>query len=81
VYASEAVMNCDAHVDPTQAPEFAVVLRRAEAEFLEMPGLKLTESQAARLWASNSALCRAVLMRLVETRFLIQTRHAAFTRP
>jgi hypothetical protein len=73
-------MNCDGHVDPTQAPEFAVVLRRAEAEFLEMPGLKLTEDQAARLWGSDALLCRAVLARLVEMRFLVQTRGAAFMR-
>ena len=28
---------------------FAEALRRAQAEFLEMPGLRLTEAQAARL--------------------------------
>ena len=64
-----------------EPPEFAAALRRAEAEFLEMPGLQLTEAQAARLWASDSALCRAVLARLVETRFLVRTRNAAFARP
>jgi hypothetical protein len=63
-----------------QAPEVAVALRRAEAEFLEMPGLQLTEAQAARLWALDSAVCRVVLMKLVETRFLVQTRNAAFIR-
>ena len=72
--------TCDDRVDPTQRPEFAAALRRAEAEFLEMPGLQLTEAQAVRLWASDSALCRAVLGRLVETRFLVQTRSSAFMR-
>jgi hypothetical protein len=64
-----------------EPPEFAAALRRAEAEFLEMPGLQLTEAQAARLWASDSALCHAVLTRLVETRFLVRTRNAGFARP
>jgi hypothetical protein len=59
---------------------FAGALRRARAEFLEMPGLTLTVVQAARLWHSDSALCRAVLSRLVEQRFLIETRNHSFAR-
>ena len=43
------------------ADAFATALRRAQAEFLEMPGLQLTEAQAARLWSFDSALCSAVL--------------------
>ena len=30
---------------------FAAALRRAQSEFLEMPGLQLTDAQAARLWS------------------------------
>ena len=33
---------------------FEAAVRRAEAEFLEMPGLKLTEAQAARLWSCDA---------------------------
>jgi hypothetical protein len=62
------------------AEAFATALRRAQAEFLEMPGLQLTEAQAARLWSFDSALCSAVLSALVESRFLIRTRHASFLR-
>jgi hypothetical protein len=73
-----AVMTA-AHGDkPAEA--FAIALRRAQAEFLEMPGLQLTEAQAARLWSFDSALCSAVLTALVESRFLIRTRHASFSR-
>jgi hypothetical protein len=61
--------------------EFASAVRRAQAEFLEMPGLHLTEKQAARLWAFDEGLCRAVLAHLVEMRFLVRTRQAAFARP
>ena len=32
-----------------------VVRRRAEAEYLEMPGLKLTAKQASRLWHLDAA--------------------------
>ena len=53
---------------------FAEALRRAQAEFREMPGLKLTEAQAARLLSFDSALCSAVLAALVDQRFLIRTR-------
>jgi hypothetical protein len=59
---------------------FSIALRRAQAEFLEMPGLKLTVAQAARLWHFDSALCTAVLSRLVEQRFLIETRNHSFSR-
>jgi hypothetical protein len=66
--------------DHGAADRFAADLRRAQAEFLEMPGLQLTEAQAARLWAFDSALCSAVLSRLVESRFLVRRRNASFAR-
>ena len=40
------------------------------AEFLEMPGLRLTASQAQRLWDLDAANCRAVLSQLVAIGFL-----------
>lgn len=62
------------------AEAFASALRRAQAEFMEMPGLQLTEAQAARLWSFDSALCSAVLTALVESRFLVRSRNASFSR-
>jgi hypothetical protein len=62
------------------AEAFATALRRAQAEFLEMPGLQLTEAQAARLWSFDSALCSAVLTALVDSHFLVRTRNASFSR-
>jgi hypothetical protein len=56
------------------ADRFAEALRLAQAEFREMPGLKLTEAQAARLLSFDSALCSAVLATLVDQRFLTRTR-------
>ena len=61
------------------AEAFADALRRAEAEYIEMPGLKLTVAQASRLWHFDSALCSAVLSTLVEQRFLV-TRKDSFSR-
>ena len=59
---------------------FAVALRRAQSEFNEMPGLQLTEAQAARLWSFDSALCTAVLSELVASQFLVRTRRNLFAR-
>jgi hypothetical protein len=59
---------------------FSIALRRAQAEFLEMPGLNLTVAQATRLWHFDSALCSAVLSRLVEQRFLVETKKHFFAR-
>ena len=53
---------------------FIQALRRAQAEFREMPGLKLTEAQAARLLSFDRALCHEVLTALVEQHFLTRTR-------
>jgi SUMO ligase MMS21 Smc5/6 complex component len=61
-------------------PDFADLLRRARADFLEMPDLVLTYEQAVRLWACHPAVCRAVLETLIESRFLVRTRTSAFVR-
>jgi hypothetical protein len=55
-------------------------VRRARAEYIEMPGLRLTAAQAARLWTLDAALCADVLSALVESRFLVRTRDASFVR-
>jgi len=56
------------------------VLRRVKGEFLEMPGLRLTEPQARRLWGLDAASCGALLRALVEAEFLFRTRDGAFMR-
>jgi hypothetical protein len=66
--------------DRSAAERFADALRRAQAEFLEMPGLTLTVAQASRLWSFDSELCTEVLSTLVERRFLVRTRHHTFAR-
>lgn len=56
------------------------VLRRVQGEFLEMPGLRLTEAQARRLWNLDAASCSALLGALVDAQFLFRTRDGAFMR-
>lgn len=56
------------------------VLRRVQGEFLEMPGLRLTEPQARRLWGLDAASCGVVLRILTDARFLFRTRDGAFMR-
>lgn len=61
-------------------PRHDDIVRRVQGEFLEMPGLRLTEPQARRLWALEPSLCNAVLAELVENGFLLRTRDGAFVR-
>jgi hypothetical protein len=53
---------------------------RVKAEFLEMPGLRLTTAQAARLWQFDREFSEEVLAALVDARFLMRTPKAAFAR-
>ena len=46
------------------------LLNRIRAEFMEMPGLRLTREQVQRLCGVEQTLCQPVLDRLVETKFL-----------
>jgi hypothetical protein len=54
------------------------ILRHARADFLEMPGLKLTIGQAQRLWGVDRTTCEALVEKLVACRFLTRTRDGAF---
>jgi hypothetical protein len=56
------------------------LLEQVEAEYREMPGLKLTEAQAQRLWNLDRRTCTTILTRLVEGRFLTRTRTGAYVR-
>ena len=66
----------------TPMPEATIedVFRRVQGEFLEMPGLRLTEAQARRLWGMETELCSALLGELVAAKFLFRTRDGAFMR-
>ena len=65
---------------PEQNVTTEEVLRRVKGEFLEMPGLRLTEAQARRLWGLDCESCAALLSALVDANFLFRTRDGAFMR-
>ena len=56
------------------------VFRRVQCEFLEMPGLRLTERQARRLWGLGAHDCASVLRALIDAGFLFRTRDGSFMR-
>ena len=53
---------------------------RIRAEFLEMPGLRLTLAQASRLWGLDEGACRRVIDVLVGSSFLRWTASGLLAR-
>jgi hypothetical protein len=62
------------------AMTFALMVDRARADFMEMPGLELTLPQAVRLWHLGADDCRAVLDALVDLDFLRWTAKRTVVR-
>jgi hypothetical protein len=56
------------------------LLHRIRSEFLEMPGLRLTPAQAARLWALDRHTSERLLDRLTNAGFLLKTSEGAYVR-
>jgi len=61
-------------------PRIQDVVRQIRGEYLELPGLRLTQEQAQQLWRLDPTACDAVLGALVDARFLARTRDGAFIR-
>jgi hypothetical protein len=53
---------------------------RIRAEFMEMPGMRLTPGQVERLSGVSSSVCRLVLDDLVRAGFLSLGAHGAYAR-
>jgi DNA-binding MarR family transcriptional regulator len=64
-------------VNPVVDVAGADILRRIRAEFIEMPGLRLTVTQAQRLWALDRSTCERVIDSLVASGFLTRMRDGA----
>jgi hypothetical protein len=60
--------------------ETEAAISRIAVEYIEMPDLKLTASQARRLWSFPADVCDRALGALVARGFLVQTRTGAFLR-
>jgi len=63
-----------------EAIEFRKLVDRVRCEFLEMPGLRLTMPQAARLWGLDLPSCEAVVDVLIRSAFLQRTVSGAVAR-
>jgi hypothetical protein len=59
---------------------FEDLVERIRAEFIEQPGLRLTEAQASRLWQLDSVTSRRVLATLIETAFLSRSPDGRYVR-
>jgi hypothetical protein len=56
------------------------LVERVRGEFNEMPGLQLTEAQAARLWGVEKTACRRIVEALVDAEFLRWTSDGLIAR-
>jgi hypothetical protein len=55
-------------------------LVRVRSEYLEMPGLSLTQAQAQRLWGLDAQACETVLAALLQAGFLRRTSQGGYVR-
>ena len=60
--------------------EYATLLQRVRSEFNEMPGLRLTPAQAARLLGLDNRSCQRILNALVSSAFLRRTADGSVIR-
>ena len=66
-------MSVVSTIDPT-----ADLVRRIRAEYLEMPGLRVTARQAQRLFGLDAITCDEVLAGLLQSGFLSRTVDGMF---
>jgi hypothetical protein len=55
-------------------------LQLIRAEYLEIPGLRLTKLQVQRLWGLDDVAAEAVLSALIDVKFLRRTHQGAYVR-
>jgi hypothetical protein len=67
-------------VEQSAGASWEQTLQRIRAEFLEMPGLRLTAEQAQRLWHIDGQTCTALLQHLVDVNFLGRSRNGTYGR-
>ena len=69
---SPMLVNPDSQLDD--------LVRRIKAEYLEMPGLRLSLAQAQRLWSVDAKTCKSVLEALLADQFLASTSSGNYRR-
>ena len=73
------MMAVEAHL-AERSHDISTLLHRVRSEFLEMPGLRLTSTQAARLWAIDRQTSERILDSLTMAGFLFRNREGAYLR-
>ena len=63
----------------TSAPNDDII-RRICSEYNEMPGLRVTERQAQRLWGLDEHTCHLALQYLIDAHFLCHTNAGQYAR-
>jgi len=71
----------DGHAASPPNVDLVRLLDIVRAEYLEMPGLRLTRRQAQRLWALDGATCDALLDMLESTHFLRRSPRGEYMLP
>jgi hypothetical protein len=68
------------HTPTASSPATWDRIRSICAEYLDMPGLRLTPEQAQRLWGLDRDTCADLLNSLIEIAFLRRTRDGRYAR-
>ena len=63
------------------ATSIDLLVERIRAEYIEQPGLRLTEAQASRLWRLDEQQCRHALSELTGADFLKRSEDGRYARP
>jgi hypothetical protein len=66
---------------PSPAPTLNTLVERIRAEYIEQPGLRLTEAQASRLWRLDEPTTRHALTELTGDAFLQRSEDGRYARP
>jgi hypothetical protein len=66
--------------EPADTPGYRQALHRIRAEYLEMPGMRLTPEQVRRLSGVEASICDQVLEELVRAKFLRLGADGTFVR-
>ena len=64
----------------TRSSAIRTLLERVQAEYVEMPGLSVTLSQAQRLWAVDQTTCEEIFSHLISGGVLKRTSRGRFVR-
>jgi hypothetical protein len=66
---------------PGAAVTFNTLVERIRAEYIEQPGLRLTEAQACRLWRLDEGTTRHAFTALIGASFLQRSDDGRYARP